>query len=61
MYAQAEVLIRQELGDGVSLISTAHRMRARFGPQTNRRQQIQTLDTGRLAVALNNETKRDLH
>ena len=52
--AQAEVVMRQELEDGVNFISAAHRMRARFGPQTTRRQQIQALDTVRFAVGLNN-------
>ncbi len=51
--AQAEVVMRQELEDGVNFISAAHRMRARFGPQTTRRQQIQALDTVRFAVGLN--------
>ena len=45
--------MRQELEDGVNFISAAHRMRARFGPQTTRRQQIQALDTVRFAVGLN--------
>ena len=51
--AQAEVVMRQELEAGVNFISAAHRMRARFGPQTTRRQQIQALDTVRFAVGLN--------
>ena len=37
----------------MNLISAAHRMRARFGPQTTRRQQIQALGTVRFAVGLN--------
>ena len=44
--------MRQELADGVTFISAAHRMRGRFGPQTTRRQQIQALDTMRFAVGL---------
>ncbi len=45
--------MRQELEDGVNFISAGHRMRARFGPQTTHRQQIQAPDTVRLAVGLN--------
>ena len=51
--AQAEVVMRQELEDGVNFISAAHRMGAKLGPQTTRRQQIQALDTVRFAVELN--------
>ncbi len=50
--AQAEVVMRQELEDGVNFISAAHRLRARFGPQTTRRRQIQPLDTARFSVGL---------
>ncbi len=45
--------MRQELEDGVNFISAAHRMGAKFWPQTTRRQQIQALDTVRLAAEMN--------
>ncbi len=51
--------MRQELEDGVNFISAPHRMHARFGPQTTRRQQIQALDTVRFAVGLNNGPIRE--
>ncbi len=52
--------MRQELEDGLNFISAAQRMRARFGPQTTRRQQIQPLDTVRFVVGLNNGPIRDV-